>query len=265
MEREKKENYGLDVSNPIQVSSIGESYNYLSRLLTDQGRAISFERQGSISTPEIKVRKFGIEADAMVDQYEIFDENQNKITDIYICPYFDNNSVNAPKGFKYRDSSSIKEESLSNIESFKDKLAAMSPEEYKEMTIRKMKERGVEIPPDKDFEQLRQNILSGMDNPRKQDSPRNEGGSCFIATAAVGKYDDPVVVQLRIFRDQWILKQTWGEGFVLLYYQYGARVAKYISPSFLLRKISLYLIVYPLYLISKVILDNRKLDKYEDK
>jgi hypothetical protein len=85
---------------------------------------------------------------------------------------------------------------------------------------------------------------------------REMGGDCFIATATMGSYDHPVVVELRLFRDNWILQKSWGYGFVRWYYHYGAMVAKFIEKSFFLKKISYLLIVKPLYIISKRI--NRK-------
>lgn len=84
---------------------------------------------------------------------------------------------------------------------------------------------------------------------------KNESkGSCFIATATMGSYDHPEVMELRNFRDNWILKKKWGEGFVTWYYHYGSIVAKFIEKSFVLKKLSYLLIVKPLYILSKLII-----------
>ena len=76
---------------------------------------------------------------------------------------------------------------------------------------------------------------------------------CFIATATMGSYNDPTVLELRKFRDNWILEKTWGEGFVKWYYYYGAKVAKVIEKSFLLRKLCYLFIIKPLVYFARII------------
>ena len=77
--------------------------------------------------------------------------------------------------------------------------------------------------------------------------------NCFIATAALGSYDHSQVIELRHFRDQWILTKNWGAGFVKWYYHYGAIAAKVIEKSFTLRKLSYLLIVKPLVVLSRIV------------
>ena len=89
--------------------------------------------------------------------------------------------------------------------------------------------------------------------PNTQSTIKNKSGSCFIATAAMGSYDHPEVMELRNFRDNWILEKNWGEGFVTWYYHYGSIAAKSIEKSFVLKKICYLLIVKPLYILSKLI------------
>lgn len=74
---------------------------------------------------------------------------------------------------------------------------------------------------------------------------------CFIATAATGSYNHPLVVELRDFRDNWILKKSWGEGFVNWYYKYGSIAAKLIEKSSILRKFSYCFIVKPVVFFSR--------------
>lgn len=74
---------------------------------------------------------------------------------------------------------------------------------------------------------------------------------CFIATATMGSYDHPIVMELRSFRDNWILAKSWGDNFVKWYYHYGSKVAKVIEKSFLLKKISYIFIVKPLVYLSR--------------
>jgi hypothetical protein len=76
-------------------------------------------------------------------------------------------------------------------------------------------------------------------------------GNCFIATAAMGDYNHPVVIDLRQFRDNWLLKRNWGIRFTNWYYSYGPYAAKRIEKSNSLKVISYILIVKPLQLITK--------------
>jgi len=81
---------------------------------------------------------------------------------------------------------------------------------------------------------------------------KSESSGCFIATAAMGSYDHPDVVELRGFRDNWILKKTWGKSFVKWYYKNGAIAARFIDNYYLLKFFSLILIIKPLVIISKL-------------
>ena len=83
-----------------------------------------------------------------------------------------------------------------------------------------------------------------------------DGGWCFIATAAMGSYDHPQVMELRHFRDEWILEKKWGKSFVKWYYHYGAIAAKSIDKSFVLKKICYLLIVKPLVYLSRIVNSN---------
>jgi hypothetical protein len=83
-------------------------------------------------------------------------------------------------------------------------------------------------------------------------------GGCFIATATMGDYDHPVVLELREFRDQYLLERNWGKKFTECYYKFGPYPAKVISQSNLLKKISYIFIVKPLSFIVKKIMNNMK-------
>jgi hypothetical protein len=92
--------------------------------------------------------------------------------------------------------------------------------------------------------------------PHEDLKPKIENKSksgCFIATAAMGSYDHPKVMELRYFRDNWILQKSWGEGFVKWYYHYGAIAAKVIEKSSILKKISYIFIVKPLVCLSRIV------------
>lgn len=75
--------------------------------------------------------------------------------------------------------------------------------------------------------------------------------SCFIATAALGDHNHPKVIELRKFRDEWILKKAWGKEFVQWYYVQGEKAAKVIENRIVLKRLSYYLIIYPLLLVSR--------------
>ncbi len=76
--------------------------------------------------------------------------------------------------------------------------------------------------------------------------------NCFIATAAMGSYDHPVVMDLRMFRDNWLLKRSWGVSFTDWYYTHAPKAAKLIEKSYILRIIAYILIVKPLQILTKL-------------
>lgn len=81
----------------------------------------------------------------------------------------------------------------------------------------------------------------------------NKKSGCFIATATMGSYDHSEVLELRHFRDNWILQKSWGVSFVKWYYHYGSIAAKYIEKSVILKKICYLFIVSPLVYLSRVV------------
>jgi len=56
-----------------------------------------------------------------------------------------------------------------------------------------------------------------------------DGGFCFIATAAYGSYLHPHVQVLRHFRDEILLPTSWGAAFVAFYYAEGSQWAAWIE------------------------------------
>jgi uncharacterized delta-60 repeat protein len=55
------------------------------------------------------------------------------------------------------------------------------------------------------------------------------GGRCFIATAAYGSYLDPHVVALRMFRDDFLMKNSVGRELTQRYYMYSPPLASLIQ------------------------------------
>lgn len=72
----------------------------------------------------------------------------------------------------------------------------------------------------------------GTINPVVDNSGGNGGsggGGCFIATAAYGSYLDPHVKVLRYFKENYLLTNPIGRGFIALYYKVSPPIADYIS------------------------------------
>lgn len=89
--------YGYSVDNPIRVSSIRDSYQFLNRLVAEKGKIISCDRRGSISGQNNHI----------VDVYEIIVSLglwKKKTFTIYIDAYAQSPSFVAPKHFKLMDS-----------------------------------------------------------------------------------------------------------------------------------------------------------------
>lgn len=82
--------FGLEITNPIPASSIPDGYFYLSKLRTQDGYEITYDRIGSMSAPNIK---------DIVDGYRISVKG-SEVATVYICPYSVSTSSKAPKGFK---------------------------------------------------------------------------------------------------------------------------------------------------------------------
>jgi hypothetical protein len=81
-------------------------------------------------------------------------------------------------------------------------------------------------------------------------SKAGEKKKCFIATATMCDNNHPVVIDLRAFRDNWLLKRNWGVNFTNWYYTYGPKAANAIEKSIVLKKITFLLIVKPLQIIT---------------
>ena len=79
----------------------------------------------------------------------------------------------------------------------------------------------------------------------------NSSSSCFIATATMGSYDHPEVKELRRFRDNWLLKRSWGRTFTKYYYRYGPYLAKFIEKNIIFKKLTYFLIIKPLLFVAR--------------
>jgi hypothetical protein len=96
--------------------------------------------------------------------------------------------------------------------------------------------------------QLESILLNNNISVEVHDEPKK---GCFIATATMGDYNHPIVLDLRIFRDNWLLKRTWGMKFTNWYYKNSPTVARFIEHNVMLRNLTLYILIKPLHFITK--------------
>lgn len=86
-----------------------------------------------------------------------------------------------------------------------------------------------------------------------------KGSGCFIATATMGDYNNPTVIQLRHFRDNYLAKKDWGRSFIDSYCKYSPYIAILISKSTFLKSVSYILLIKPLKHITKWLLKKENL------
>jgi hypothetical protein len=89
-----------------------------------------------------------------------------------------------------------------------------------------------------------------VSNSENSDAKVDKSG-CFIATAAMGDYNHSVVVDLRQFRDEWLLKRAWGISFTKWYYTHGPKAANLIERSSIFKKLTYFVVLKPLQLITR--------------
>ena len=70
-----------------------------------------------------------------------------------------------------------------------------------------------------------------------EEEKKSSSGGCFIATAAYGSEEAPVVKQYIYFRDHYLLNSAVGKTFVSLYYKLSPGVAAVIAQHDALRAI----------------------------
>lgn len=76
-----------------------------------------------------------------------------------------------------------------------------------------------------------------------------ENSRCFIATAAYGSPLAPKLDQLRNFRDQILLKYSWGKKFVSFYYEHSPKYAAMLMDSPILQK-TVQVLLWPAWVFS---------------
>ena len=93
-------------------------------------------------------------------------------------------------------------------------------------------------------------LINKMDPEMKKRLGVKSGG-CFIATATMGSYNHPLVLDLREFRDTRLNKFKFGRYFIKIYYKLSPPISSLISKSILLRKVFYYTLIKPLHFIIK--------------
>lgn len=82
------------------------------------------------------------------------------------------------------------------------------------------------------------------------------GGSakrCFIATACLGE-NSQIVKQLYFVRDELLNKNLFGKQFIKYYYLYSPKLASCILKNSLVRSLAKYLLVYPAFFASLLVM-----------
>ena len=89
------DDFGLTANNPIELISVGAQYQYLNILLTDDGKDILYERVGTVTHSD---------GETIIDVYNIYSKKilgKKKIVTLYISGYRYENTMVAPKGFRF--------------------------------------------------------------------------------------------------------------------------------------------------------------------
>jgi hypothetical protein len=86
--------------------------------------------------------------------------------------------------------------------------------------------------------------------PTKTAIPTN---GCFVATATMGDYNHPTVIELQCFRDNYLSKKPWGSVLILIYNKIGPEMAKVIRKSDVLKTLSFVFLIKPAAIITRLI------------
>lgn len=101
----------------------------------------------------------------------------------------------------------------------------------------------------KKIELIRYNMKRVLEKLKSQLPPYSPPG-CFIATA-VYPSNCYKLQTFRNFRDKVLLRYKIGENFVYSYYRISPRIADYIKRKKFFKKLTLYLLIEPVYRLLK--------------
>jgi hypothetical protein len=114
-----------------------------------------------------------------------------------------------------------------------------------EGTLRRLNEKIKSTNPNYIPPKIKSNIKNNVD----------PSSNCFVATVCYGNPLHPSVVFLRRYRDEVLVKNSFGRSFIHFYYKYGPRMAASIKDYDFVKKIILILFLYPLVFSLKIFLN----------
>lgn len=101
-----------------------------------------------------------------------------------------------------------------------------------------------------------QRLDPGFTKPQTREIPFYSRDVCFVATATFGNVNHPTVMELRHFRDAWLIKRKVGRLFVKYYYKVGPYVARVIRASKFFKRVSYFLVIRPALMVTRTLLKN---------
>lgn len=88
---------------------------------------------------------------------------------------------------------------------------------------------------------------SGRRSTSSRSVSSESSGGCFVATATMGNYNHPVVLDLRKYRDEVLRKSIAGNIFIKIYYSVGPIFAYVIDKNNFLKRFSYKFLIKPLH------------------
>jgi len=76
---------------------------------------------------------------------------------------------------------------------------------------------------------------------------------CFVATTCYGDYNHPSIRVLRRYRDEILLKNTYGRKFILFYYKHGPILSRFIEDNTLMKNVIRKLLINPIVYIIRLV------------
>jgi len=102
-------------------------------------------------------------------------------------------------------------------------------------------------------------MLKQVDPSFKPPEIKKKSPCCFVITATMGYKNHPYVLTLQDFRESWLLKRGYGRKFNYYYQIFGPSLANIIRDRWILRAMSLHLIVRPSVWVASKCLNKQKI------
>ena len=107
-------------------------------------------------------------------------------------------------------------------------VASLSLKEFNELKLHFNNDNKLKELFDK-FQKYREKLQA----EKEAEAKKKEG--CYIATMVYEHYDHPSVLELRLFRDMTLKRNTFGRKFIELYYKYSPVFVNYVKDKNLLK------------------------------